>query len=76
MEKQMSDLQELMVGSTKIIALKDGDLSIPKEIKAQLTAIITKAGMSLSILILCSRVMAKYPTTNTMIIADSILCWF
>ena len=32
MEKQMSDLQELMVGSTKIIALKDGDLSIPKEI--------------------------------------------
>ena len=28
----MSDLQELMVGSTKIIALKDGDLSIPKEI--------------------------------------------
>ena len=28
----MSDLQELMVGSTKIIALKDGNLSIPKEI--------------------------------------------
>ena len=32
MEKQMSDLQELMVGSTKIIALKDGDLTLPKEI--------------------------------------------
>ena len=28
----MSDLQELMVGSTKIIALKDGDLTLPKEI--------------------------------------------
>ena len=32
MEKKMSDLQELMVGSTKIIALKDGDLTLPKEI--------------------------------------------
>ena len=32
MGKQMSDLQELMVGSTKIIALKDGDLTLPKEI--------------------------------------------
>ena len=28
----MSDLQELMVGSTKVIALKDGDLTLPKEI--------------------------------------------
>ena len=28
----MSDLQELMLGSTKIIALKDGDLTLPKEI--------------------------------------------
>ena len=28
----MSDLQELKVGSTRIVALKDGELSIPKEI--------------------------------------------
>ena len=28
----MSDLKELMVGSTRIIALKDGDLTLPREI--------------------------------------------
>ena len=28
----MSDLQELKIGSTRIVALKDGELSIPKEI--------------------------------------------
>ena len=28
----MSDLQELIIGSTKIIALRDGELSLPKEI--------------------------------------------
>ena len=28
----MSDLQELMVGSTRVVALKDGELTLPKEI--------------------------------------------
>ena len=28
----MSDLQELMVGSTRVLALKDGELTLPKEI--------------------------------------------
>ncbi len=28
----MSDLQELMVGSTRIVALKDGELTLPKDI--------------------------------------------
>ena len=28
----MSNLQELMVGTTKVVALKDGELTLPKEI--------------------------------------------
>ena len=28
----MSDLQELIIGSTRIVALRDGELSLPKEI--------------------------------------------
>ena len=28
----MSDLQELVIGSTRIVALRDGELSLPKEI--------------------------------------------
>ena len=28
----MSDLQELFIGSTRIVALRDGELSLPKEI--------------------------------------------
>ena len=28
----MSGLQELMVGSTRVVALKDGELTLPKEI--------------------------------------------
>ena len=32
----MSDLQEIKIGSTKIIALRDGELNIPKEILCNL----------------------------------------
>ena len=39
-------------------------------------AIMAKAGISLSILRLCSNVMARYPARNTMIIMVSIFVGF
>ncbi len=44
----------------------------PKDIKAQITAIIPNAGISLSIFKLCSKVIARYPNTKTIMTSDSI----
>ena len=38
----MSDLQELMVGSTRVVALKDGELTLPKEILLNIDEETTK----------------------------------
>ena len=38
----MSDLKEVSIGSTKIIALKDGELNLPKEVLLNLNDEIQK----------------------------------
>ena len=38
----MSDLQELLVGSTRVVALKDGELTLPKEILLNIDEETTK----------------------------------